>query len=117
MLHPLLTGAGPTTLWLMEPYAADHPTTIEELLRRRVWHAPATCRGSGTDAFVIDAKKEPSAEVLALCDGCQVRGECLEYAMAHPDLVGVWGGTTERERRVLRKKAASNSVRFSSVRG
>jgi WhiB family redox-sensing transcriptional regulator len=106
MLHPQLSGASATTLSLMDPHAVDYPTTIEEVLRRPAWHAQAACRGSGTEAFVIDAKKELSAEVLALCEGCQVRAECFEYAMAHPDLVGVWGGTTERERRVLRTKAA-----------
>lgn len=37
-----------------------------------------------------------------LCGGCPVATECLAYAMAHPELDGIWGGTTEFARRKLR---------------
>jgi len=39
-----------------------------------------------------------------------VQRECLDYALAHPTLVGCWGGTTERERRRLRDHARRNSA-------
>ena len=38
----------------------------------------------------------------AMCAGCPVRAECLEYALAHDERYGVWGGTSERERRRLK---------------
>jgi WhiB family redox-sensing transcriptional regulator len=41
----------------------------------------------------------------ALCDICPVRRNCLDDALAHPELVGCWGGTTEHERRRLRAAA------------
>lgn len=34
------------------------------------------------------------------------RVECLDYALADPSLVGVWGGTGKAERRALRREAA-----------
>ena len=34
------------------------------------------------------------------------REECLAYALADKDLVGMWGGTTERERREMRRPVA-----------
>jgi Transcription factor WhiB len=36
------------------------------------------------------------------CAECPVRTECLRYALADPDLVGVWGGTTGAMRRDMR---------------
>jgi hypothetical protein len=36
--------------------------------------------------------------------GCAVRGECREYAMTVPDMRGVWGATTERDRDRIRAK-------------
>ena len=38
----------------------------------------------------------------AVCAGCPVHAECLEYALAHDERYGVWGGTSERERRRLK---------------
>ncbi len=37
----------------------------------------------------------------AVCAGCPVRAQCLEHALAHDERYGVWGGTSERERRRL----------------
>jgi len=36
-----------------------------------------------------------------VCTGCPVRAQCLEHALAHDERYGVWGGTSERERRRL----------------
>ncbi len=36
----------------------------------------------------------------AVCAGCQVRRECLQYALATRQLHGVWGGTTEDNARL-----------------
>jgi hypothetical protein len=37
------------------------------------------------------------------CFGCPYRFRCLEYAMKNEDLIGIWGGTTEAERRKMRR--------------
>ena len=43
----------------------------------------------------------------ALCaqTSCEVREECLEYALAHDERFGIWGGLSERERRKLKRRA------------
>ena len=41
-----------------------------------------------------------------LCHGCEVRPECLEYALRHGEKFGIWGGMSERERRRLRRQRA-----------
>lgn len=55
--------------------------------------------GSGVD----DAKK--------FCKDCPVKGRCLEYALATRQDFGVWGGTSERERRKILKKRAEATLR------
>jgi WhiB family redox-sensing transcriptional regulator len=46
-----------------------------------------------------------------LCRGCAVRAECLTYALElGADLVGVWGGTSERQRRALRARTSVTSA-------
>ncbi len=45
-----------------------------------------------------------SVELLkSVCESCLVVDECLEHALADDSLVGFWGGTSERERRELRR--------------
>jgi len=39
----------------------------------------------------------------AVCGGCPVREQCYQYAMGDPDLMGMWAGFTEKERRELRR--------------
>jgi WhiB family redox-sensing transcriptional regulator len=42
----------------------------------------------------------------AVCVACPVRRDCLAYAVGSPELVGVWAGTDERERRQMRRASA-----------
>ena len=47
-------------------------------------------------------------DCLALLLACgSVADKCLGYAREHDGLVGVWGGTTERERKAMRKERAA----------
>ena len=40
----------------------------------------------------------PEHEAIAVCDGCEVRSECLAAALARKEPDGVWGGFTADER-------------------
>ena len=44
-------------------------------------------------------------EAKKICTGCEVKAECLEYALANDERFGIWGGLSERERRRLRRRA------------
>jgi WhiB family redox-sensing transcriptional regulator len=71
------------------------------------WHARAACRGRDVrlwfprpgDVFAVTVAK-------AVCRACPVRAECLADALARPpfDVVGIWGGTTERDRERLTRQ-------------
>jgi len=62
--------------WMRDGACRNHP-------QRRFWHGD----------FAAE-----TAVALAVCRGCQVRVECLSYAVHAGERLGVWGGTTERER-------------------
>lgn len=70
--------------------------------REQAWMDDALCAQVGTDLF-FPTKGEQSADAKRVCTGCPVRSECLEYALADEDLFGVWGGTSQLERRRIRR--------------
>lgn len=91
-----------TLLWLMTPEAPDVGELLAQL-RRPEWHHQAACRGMETDAF-FPGRGESSDEARAICEGCAVRKDCLSAALAAGDSCwGVWGGLSNRGRRVLRR--------------
>lgn len=65
------------------------------------WRHLAACRGMDPDIFHPDRGGD-SGQAKAICAGCPVREECLEYAVVAGERLGVWGGMAERERRQLR---------------
>lgn len=68
------------------------------------WKVRAACRDSDTRLFFPE-RGDPVQEAKAICADCSVRTECLEYALAIPNCVGIWGGLSGRERRVFRREA------------
>lgn len=65
----------------------------------------AACLEIGTEAFFIDNEPNTVNKVKQVCNGCPVRMDCLDYALSDTSLVGIFGGTTEKERRRLRRRA------------
>lgn len=63
-----------------------------------IWRDLGACRGLDPDVFFPETEEE-SDTAKAICDSCDVRIACLEHALSSREKVGVWGGTTERERR------------------
>lgn len=66
------------------------------------WHQRGACKGE-TESF-FSYEDEIVAQARAICENCPVREECLQMALAEPNLYGVWGGTTQAERRRLRRR-------------
>ena len=63
-----------------------------------------------TDPELFFPEKSGSTRAAkAVCTGCPVRAECLEHALAHDERYGVWGGTSERERRRLKDAGTATS--------
>ncbi|MDO5645544.1 MAG: WhiB family transcriptional regulator [Dermabacter sp.] len=68
------------------------------------WQERALCAQTDPEAFFPE-KGGSTREAKKVCISCDVRAECLEYALAHDERFGIWGGLSERERRKLKKRA------------
>ena len=79
------------------------------------WRRHAICRDTDPDLFFpvgttgqalvqIDKAKE-------VCEQCTVRIDCLEYALETNQDSGIWGGTSEEERRKLRREYVARTKR------
>lgn len=69
------------------------------------WRDRAACRGMDPDLF-HPVSGDDVVLAQAVCLGCSVTGECLDFALANGMSTGVWGGRSERQRRRLRHEAA-----------
>lgn len=67
------------------------------------WRESAACRGADPELF-FPGRGNSLAPAKAVCRECPVRPECLEYALANGERQGVWGGTSERERRRIQRR-------------
>ena len=67
------------------------------------WQDQALCAQTDPEAFVPE-KGGSTREAKRICVGCEVKQECLEYALMQDERFGIWGGLSERERRRLKRK-------------
>ena len=67
------------------------------------WRNRALCAEVDPDLFFPD-KGQPSAPARRVCLCCEVRPQCLAYALDTGEAHGVWGGVTPDERRALARE-------------
>ncbi|MCT9818745.1 WhiB family transcriptional regulator [Microbacterium sp. W1N] len=68
------------------------------------WQTDALCSQTDPEAFFPE-KGGSTRDAKRICGSCDVRGECLEYALQNDERFGIWGGLSERERRKLKRRA------------
>lgn len=71
------------------------------------WRARAACSGYPNTLFFPTSditEAEVVAKAKAVCAVCPVIEDCLEYALETNQRAGIWGGTSEQERKSLRRK-------------
>jgi WhiB family redox-sensing transcriptional regulator len=68
------------------------------------WQERGLCAQTDPEAFFPE-KGGSTREAKKVCLTCDVRQDCLEYALANDERFGIWGGLSERERRKLKKRA------------
>ncbi|MFE0731703.1 WhiB family transcriptional regulator [Streptomyces antibioticus] len=73
------------------------------------WRESAECRHEDPDLFFPIGTSGPALlqteQAKAVCRRCPVREACLERAMNTDQTLGVWGGTSESERRAIKRRA------------
>ncbi len=71
------------------------------------WRDTASCRDTDPDLFFPVGTTGPAIEQIAtakqVCSECLARTDCLEYAISTNQDSGIWGGTSEEERRQMRR--------------
>ena len=68
------------------------------------WQERSLCAQTDPEAFFPE-KGGSTREAKKICVGCEVRAECLEYALQNDERFGIWGGLSERERRRVKRRA------------
>jgi WhiB family redox-sensing transcriptional regulator len=104
--------------WLSEHQSSTTPAPAPDALRaasvldirsegldadEQGWQERALCAETDPEAFFPE-KGGSTREAKKICTGCEVRAECLEYALGNDERFGIWGGLSERERRRLRRR-------------
>jgi WhiB family redox-sensing transcriptional regulator len=67
----------------------------------RNWTAEAVCARTDQEAWFPEVGGSPRV-AKAICNTCPVIAPCLQWALTNKEKFGVWGGTTELERRSMK---------------
>jgi WhiB family redox-sensing transcriptional regulator len=81
---------------------------------RSDWWSLAACQSADPELFFpissLGAGSHEVARAKAVCRQCQVRSQCLSHALASRQVQGIWGGTTEEERQLLRERGQAQKA-------
>jgi len=98
LLMPIRPAQNPSSLGPVIQIASGESVELS-------WQERALCAQTDPEAFFPE-KGGSTREAKRVCLSCDVRSECLEYALAHDERFGIWGGLSERERRRLKRRPA-----------
>jgi Transcription factor WhiB len=103
--HPPARAVDGLRRWLDHGRVADRARARRRLsIRRPALRLHAACAGVDPEVF-LPTRGEPFGEALSYCCRCEVRAACLEAAFdLGQQAVGVWDGTSARERRDARRR-------------
>lgn len=78
---------------------------IQGLNENPEWFKLARCREVDPELFFPEKSDTVTgAQAKRVCMSCEVRVECLEYALDNNELFGIWGGLNPKSRRRYRRK-------------
>lgn len=102
--------AGVPDDWFVDPVRLGVPGVRKPLADDSIddnalaWQSDSLCAQTDPEAFFPE-KGGSTRDAKKICAACEVRAQCLEYALENDERFGIWGGLSERERRKLRKRA------------
>jgi WhiB family redox-sensing transcriptional regulator len=94
--------------WFVDPVqlgvpGVRRPAAVED--DALAWQTDALCAQTDPEAFFPE-KGGSTRDAKRICTSCEVRSQCLEYALQNDERFGIWGGLSERERRRLKRRAS-----------
>ena len=69
------------------------------------WQRQGACLGAHPDLFFPE-KGQSTKPAKKICKNCQVKEECLQFALDRGERFGIWGGMSEKKRRKFKAKRA-----------
>ncbi|KWX60327.1 transcription factor WhiB [Mycobacterium sp. NAZ190054] len=99
---PVSSGVNGRPQLSLVPEHIDHFGDDTEPADEDQWQERALCAQTDPEAFFPE-KGGSTREAKRICQGCEVKDACLEYALANDERFGIWGGLSERERRRLKR--------------
>jgi len=93
--------------WFVDPVDLGVPGVRQPSLddNALAWQSDALCAQTDPEAFFPE-KGGSTRDAKRICSSCEVRAECLDYALQNDERFGIWGGLSERERRKLKRRAS-----------
>jgi WhiB family transcriptional regulator, redox-sensing transcriptional regulator len=93
--------------WFVDPVRLGMPkvrpsVAVDDDEDALSWQADALCAQTDPEAFFPE-KGGSTRDAKRICTTCEVKAQCLEYALQNDERFGIWGGLSERERRRLRR--------------
>lgn len=92
--------------WFVDPVQLGVPGVrklVTEDDNPLAWQTDSLCAQTDPEAFFPE-KGGSTRDAKKICQSCEVKAQCLEYALHNDERFGIWGGLSERERRKLRKR-------------
>jgi WhiB family redox-sensing transcriptional regulator len=90
------------SIYLFVNGASHHSPSLADLLPAEPWLPDAACAQTDPEMFYPE-KGGSTRQAKSVCGVCEVRADCLDYALANDEQFGIWGGLPPRERRKLAK--------------
>ena len=89
--------------------AADDDAIAGRVPEDLDWQDEALCKESDPEAFFPE-KGGSTKQAKTVCKRCPVTEKCLQYALDNDERHGIWGGKSERERRIILNGTAESSL-------
>lgn len=87
----------------LDTEASAYDSEISNSEANLSWKRLGNCLGIDSDLFYPE-RGVSSANAKKVCEPCVVKMECLNYAIENGEKFGIWGGKSERERRIIRRE-------------
>ncbi|MHB8513064.1 MAG: WhiB family transcriptional regulator [Actinomycetota bacterium] len=79
------------------------------------WQEDGACRGVEPEVFFPVAEEE-AWRAKEICGVCDVKAQCLVFALQNRERYGVWGGVTEKERIDLHRRGTAQRILADAMR-
>ena len=89
-----------------DPFDEVFDALTAPINEERPWMVFGACREEDSDIF-FPTTKDQTRRALAICAICPVQEDCLDYALEARERFGIWGGTTEKQRRKMLRRGAA----------